>query len=93
MADPSAYTYPSPLEGYKNLPPLPTEKAADKSIINPPGEKLSEAYEKFIDPLDRTARGGFDVHVYYFQANPEQSKYARDLYERIRRECTEIPCI
>jgi hypothetical protein len=24
MADPSLYTYPSPLEGYENLPPLPT---------------------------------------------------------------------
>lgn len=23
MADPSIYTYPSPLEGFENLPPLP----------------------------------------------------------------------
>lgn len=23
MADPSLYTYPSPLEGYRNLEPLP----------------------------------------------------------------------
>lgn len=23
MADPSLYTYPSPLEGFENLPPLP----------------------------------------------------------------------
>lgn len=30
MADPSLYTYPSPLAGgYENAPPLPTEKAED----------------------------------------------------------------
>lgn len=28
-----------------------------------------------------------DVHVYYFQANAEQLKFARELWERIRREC------
>jgi len=29
MADPSVYSYPSPLEGYEGLPPLPEEKAED----------------------------------------------------------------
>ena len=29
MADPSRYTYESPLKGYENAPPLPDEKAAD----------------------------------------------------------------
>jgi len=28
-----------------------------------------------------------DVHIYYMQSNPEQAKYARELWERIRREC------
>lgn len=28
-----------------------------------------------------------DVHVYHFQKNKEQAKFARELYERIRREC------
>lgn len=28
-----------------------------------------------------------DIHVYYFQANPEQTKFAKELWERIRREC------
>lgn len=28
-----------------------------------------------------------DVHVYYFQENKEQAKYAHELWERIRREC------
>jgi hypothetical protein len=27
--DPFVYTYPSPLAGYENLPPLPEEKAED----------------------------------------------------------------
>lgn len=28
-----------------------------------------------------------DVHIYYLQTNPEQSKYASELWQRIRREC------
>jgi aromatic ring-cleaving dioxygenase len=28
-----------------------------------------------------------DVHVYYFQQNKEQATYAKELWERIRREC------
>lgn len=28
-----------------------------------------------------------DVHVYHFQHNPAQVKYAQELWERIRREC------
>lgn len=58
MGDPSIYTYPSPSEGYENLPPLSDEKAEDgKSYINPPQEKLSGAYEKFISPLDQGSQG------------------------------------
>lgn len=83
--------YTSPLAGYENAPPLPDERAADgKSYVNPPAEKLSEAYEQFIDPLDRTRRGGFDVHIYYLQTNAEQSKYASELWQRIRREFPEL---
>ncbi|KAH7131044.1 DOPA-like domain-containing protein [Dactylonectria macrodidyma] len=83
--------YPSPLAGYEDAPPLPNEKAEDgKSFINPPAEKLSEAYEKFIDPLDRGRQGGFDVHIYYLQSNAEQSKYAYELWQRIRREFPEL---
>ncbi|KAK5662076.1 hypothetical protein OQA88_10190 [Cercophora sp. LCS_1] len=91
MSDPSAYTYPSPLTGYENLPPLPTDRAEDdKSFANPQTGILSPAYGKFIDPLDNGRRGGFDIHIYYFQANAEQSKYARELWERIRREFPEL---
>ncbi len=28
-----------------------------------------------------------DIHIYYFQQSKEQTKYARELWERIRREC------
>lgn len=59
MGDASVFKYPSPLTGYENAPPLPEEKAADgKSYVNPQSGKLSEAYEKFIDPLDNGRQGG-----------------------------------
>lgn len=28
-----------------------------------------------------------DIHIYYFQKNPTQLQFARELWERIRREC------
>jgi hypothetical protein len=66
MADPFQYTYPSPLAPYKTpagnkLPPLPNTIAADgKSYVNPPRAdgKLSESYERFVEPLDNGRRGG-----------------------------------
>jgi hypothetical protein len=58
MADPSAYTYPSPLAGYENLESLPEEKAEDgKSYLNPQTGVLSKSYEQFTDPLDKGIRG------------------------------------
>jgi DOPA 4,5-dioxygenase len=57
--DPSQYTYPSPLAGYENAPPLPDEKAEDgKSYVNPQTGVLSKSYEKFVEPLDNGRRGG-----------------------------------
>jgi len=91
MADPSAYTYPSPLAGYENAPPLPDEKAEDgKSYVNPQTGILSKSYKEFTDPLDKGRRGGFDIHIYYFQNNPAQKQFARELWERIRREFPEL---
>jgi len=91
MADPSLYKFPSPLEGYRDLPPLPEEISADgKSYVNPPTGKLSSSYETFIDPLDNGRRGAFDIHIYYFQNNAEQLKFAKELWERIRREFPEL---
>jgi len=91
MADPSLYQFPSPLEGYRDLPPLPNEFTEDgKSYVNPPTGKLSSSYEQFTAPLDRGRRGGFDIHIYHFQENPEQKKFAQELWERIRREFPEL---
>ncbi|CAK7211988.1 hypothetical protein SBRCBS47491_001310 [Sporothrix bragantina] len=95
MAAPDFYnpplsTYPSPLTGYEGLPPLSDDKNEDgKSLKNTEAER-SPAYDAFVDPLDRGQRGGFDIHIYYFQANPEQTAYARALHERIRREFPEL---
>ncbi|KAI9835399.1 MAG: hypothetical protein M1819_002317 [Sarea resinae] len=88
MADPSLYTYPSPLEGYEKAEPLPDEKNEDgKSYVNPQTGVLSTAYETFVDPIAKDRRGGFDVHIYYYQYNEGQKTFALALWERIRREC------
>lgn len=59
MTDQFAFTYPSPLEGYENEPPLPEETSEDgKSLRNPQTGVLSKAYETFVDPLDKGRRGG-----------------------------------
>ncbi|KAK3174233.1 hypothetical protein OEA41_001477 [Lepraria neglecta] len=105
--DPSQYQYPSPLEGYEHLPPLPeyvdrdgegprmltnhSEKTEDgKSYVNPQTGVLSKAYESFVDPIDNGTRGGFDIHIYFYQENKTQSKFARDLWTRIRHEFPEL---
>ncbi|RFU80385.1 dopa 4,5-dioxygenase [Trichoderma arundinaceum] len=81
MANPLKYTYSSPLAGFENAPPLSDERNEDgKSYVNPKRESLSEAYNSFTEPLDNGRRGGF----------AEQSKYARELWERIRREFPEL---
>ncbi|KAL2043024.1 hypothetical protein N7G274_004083 [Stereocaulon virgatum] len=91
MADPSQYEYPSPLENYEHFPPLPHEKMEDgKSYFNPQSGVLSRAYEQFIDPIDKGKKGGFDVHVYFYQENKTQSKFAHDLWRRIRHEFPEL---
>lgn len=56
MADPSLYSYPSPLDGYRDLPPLPNEFNEDgKSYKNPETGKLSDSYSKFPAPLKNGA--------------------------------------
>ncbi|KAK5988321.1 putative 21.2 kDa protein [Cladobotryum mycophilum] len=82
MANPFTYKYPELLAGFEDAPPLSEEKAEDgKSLINPKREGLSDAYERFTAPLERGRE------VAYNQA---QAKYARDLWERIRREFPEL---
>ncbi|KAK5117136.1 hypothetical protein LTR85_008904 [Meristemomyces frigidus] len=94
MADPSNYTYPSPLEGYEGLEPLPDEKETEgpnaKAFINPPSKTLSKAYNQFADPITNDTRGGFDIHIYYLQTNASELKFAAELHERIRREFPEL---
>ncbi|KAI9875245.1 MAG: hypothetical protein M1830_008714 [Pleopsidium flavum] len=91
MADPSLYRYPSPLEGYEGLEPLPDDKVKDgQSYVNPQTGVLSKAYEKFVQPISNDRRGGFDVHIYYFQGNKEQKTFANALWERISREFPEL---
>ncbi|KAL4997682.1 hypothetical protein BDV10DRAFT_195023 [Aspergillus recurvatus] len=91
MTDQFAYTYPFPLAGYENLEPLPEERNEDgKSLRNPQHGILSKAYEEFPDPLNKSRRGGFDIHIYHFQNNPDHVVYARALWERIRREFPEL---
>ncbi|GAB7352265.1 hypothetical protein MBLNU459_g2727t2 [Dothideomycetes sp. NU459] len=91
MSDTWLYTYESPLNGWENLEPLPTERAADgKSYVNPPAKSLSPAYETFTSPIANNERGGFDVHIYFQQTNAEEALFAKQLWERVRREFPEL---
>ncbi|KAI0343264.1 hypothetical protein BDW22DRAFT_1329408 [Trametopsis cervina] len=82
-------SWPSPLKGYENAEPLSDRVNADsKSLYNPPAPK-SAAYDKYPEPFDQS-KNAFDFHVYYMQSDPEQSKFARELHERIRREFPEL---
>ncbi|KAK4200812.1 DOPA-like domain-containing protein [Triangularia verruculosa] len=91
MADSLDFNYKSPLAGYEKAPPLPDKRTDDgKSFVNNQTGVKSVAYERFIEPLENGRRGGFDVHVYYFQNNPQHAKYARELWERIRHEFPEL---
>ncbi|ATY65743.1 Dopa 4,5-dioxygenase [Cordyceps militaris] len=84
-------TFPSPLAGVTRDTPLPTATSADgKSLVNPPQGTPSESYKQFIKSYDTEKRGAFDVHVYYDQTNRDETKYATELYERIRREFSEL---
>ncbi|KAG7093703.1 hypothetical protein E1B28_007358 [Marasmius oreades] len=90
---PTTSSYPSPLHGYENASPLPTEISADgKSLVNiKPGEDTpspSKAYDEFVDPISKN--GGFDFHVYFMHTQEDELKYARELHERIRREFPEL---
>ncbi|KAK1963827.1 hypothetical protein LY78DRAFT_659962 [Colletotrichum sublineola] len=60
------------------------------SFKNPPRDCLSKAYEALPVPLGNGRRGGFDIYSCHFQSNPEQVKYTKALWERIRREFPEL---
>ncbi|KAK5743791.1 hypothetical protein LTR17_002413 [Elasticomyces elasticus] len=94
MADPSLYTYTSPLEGYENLDPISDEKVAEgpdaKSYVNPSAKQQSSAYKSFADPITNGTRGGFDIHIYFLQTDESEVAFATALHERIRREFPEL---
>jgi aromatic ring-cleaving dioxygenase len=91
MADPSTYTYPSPLEGYEDAAPLPDELDEDgKSYKNPETAQRSKAYSEFTSGITNGSRGAFDIHIYYFQNNDEQLAFAKQLWQRIRYEFPEL---
>ncbi|KAF2721037.1 hypothetical protein K431DRAFT_285293 [Polychaeton citri CBS 116435] len=94
MADPSLYTYSSPLEGFRGLDPLPNEIVQEgpdqKSYQNLPSQKRSDAYQSFSSPITNDTRGGFDVHIYFLQTNEKELQYAQELHERVRREFPEL---
>ena len=58
-----------------------------KSLINPASTKRSTAYGEFVEPITNGDRGGFDIHIYFMQSDEFETKYAKELHERIRREC------
>lgn len=43
------------------------EAGNGKYYINRSTGTLSHAYKQFVEPISNDARGGFDVHSYYFQ--------------------------
>ncbi|KAI7325240.1 hypothetical protein KC315_g8017 [Hortaea werneckii] len=94
MSDPSLYTFPSPLEGWRQGEPLPDQQHSEgpnaKSYVNPPPTNPSPAYKEFTNPITNSTRGGFDVHIYYLQTNTSESQFAQELWERIRREFPEL---
>jgi len=91
MSDSSLYDYPSPLKGYRKLTPLGEDLADDgRSVRNPTTGIQSESYKRFTSGIGNGERGGFDVHIYYHSGNAIQTKFAKELRERIRREFPEL---
>jgi len=82
-------SWESPLKGYENADSLPTTINPDgKSLYNPPGPK-SAAYDEFPKPID-SSNNGFDFHIYYIPNDENETKFARELHERVRREFPEL---
>ncbi|KAM0803413.1 DOPA-like domain-containing protein [Usnea florida] len=87
MTASSQYVYPSPLKGYEHLPQLSDERNDDgNSLVNSKTNGVSKAYEDFVAPI----KGGFDVHIYFFQTNEIQTTFANELWTRIRYEFPEL---
>ncbi|KAJ7670057.1 DOPA-like domain-containing protein [Mycena polygramma] len=84
-----ASKWSSPLAGYENAEPLPNVLGKDgQALYNPPAPR-SSAYERFVPPINQQTNG-FDFHIYYRPSSAMETKYARELHERIRREFPEL---
>ncbi|GAM86583.1 hypothetical protein ANO11243_045970 [Dothideomycetidae sp. 11243] len=91
MTDALMYTYPSPLEGFRGASPLSEELSEDgNSYKSHTPEKPSLAYTQFTGGIVNSARGGFDIHVYYQQRDEYERNFAKELCERVRREFPEL---
>ncbi|KAF9650431.1 hypothetical protein BDM02DRAFT_3185464 [Thelephora ganbajun] len=82
--------WPSPLEDYQGpRDPLPTEFNPDgRSLKNTPGLRSSvwdQAPKSFLPN-----HANFDFHIYYNRSNEDETKFARELHERLRREFPEL---
>ncbi|CAG7851577.1 SubName: Full=Uncharacterized protein {ECO:0000313/EMBL:CCA72680.1} [Serendipita indica DSM 11827] len=88
--------YLSPLAVYdgQQLTELPTGFNSDgKSLDNGPRpqEPSSECYKQHPAPIRAIKEGNsFDFHIYYHPGNADETKYAKELHERIRREFPEM---
>lgn len=79
------------MQGYEDRPALPDDLNEDgKSFKNPDQGKLSKAYDEFTSGVTNGRRGGFDIHIYYFQNSEFQMEYALALWKRIRYEFPEL---
>jgi DOPA 4,5-dioxygenase len=43
-----------------------------------------------VSPITNGIRGGFDIHIYYIHTDAFQFQYAKELWERIRRDFPEL---
>jgi len=79
----------SPLAGFENAEPLPSTLNPDNSFFNPTREQRSSSYDSFPEPF-LPNKNGFDFHIYYIQSDESETKFAKELHERVRREFPEL---
>jgi hypothetical protein len=58
-----------------------------KALVNSPSLTRSKAYTEFVAPIEQGRRGGFDIHIYFLAEDAEETRFAQELHQRIRREC------
>ncbi|KAE8146896.1 DOPA-like domain-containing protein [Aspergillus avenaceus] len=84
--DPSQYSYASPLDGWNER----SNSGGDAT-----GGGISEAYDRFLWPVsngrpDGAQLPGFHVHIYFSPNDSFQTKFASELWQRVRSEFPEL---